>query len=163
MKKIYTLGLALSLLTACSSEQESVTPNVEQSTNIEQNTNLQDENIHLADVLGGEYHSIYIDEYKDEEKIGQEVLFGEDFEQFLKMLQETMLIREPLPADRPFSKDYYHVIVQGDSDVTTMFIEEENGEQLLWLSANNIIPSGVRKVTNTDILKSIEAIKASEE
>ena len=137
MKKIYTLGLALSLLTACSSEQESVTPNVEQS--------------------------IYIDEYKDDEKIGQEVLFGEDFEQFLKMLQETMLIREPLPADRPFSKHYYHVIVQGDNDVTTMFIEEENGEQLLWLSANNIIPSGVRKATNTDILKSIEAIKASEE
>ena len=158
MKKIYTLGVALCLLTACSSEQEDVSPNVEQ------NTNVQDENIRLADAMNGSYHTALIDEYKDSEKVREQIaLFGEDLEQFLKMLQETTLIREPLPADRPFSKDYYHVIVQGDSDVTTMFIEEENGEQLLWLSANNIIPSGVRKVTNTDILKSIEAIKASEE
>ena len=163
MKKIYTLGLALCLLTACSSEQESVTPNVEQNTTIEQNTNVQDDNIRLADAMNGSYHSIYIDEYKDEEKIGQEVLFGEDFEQFLKMLQETMLIREPLPADRPFSKHYYHVIVQGDSDVTTMFIEEVNGEQIVSLPTNDIIPSGIRKATNTNILKSIEALEALEE
>ena len=164
MKKIYTLGLALCLLTACSSEQESVTPNAEQDTNIEQNPNVQDENIHLAEVLGGKYHSIYINEYKNDEEIGEQIaLFGEDFERFLKTLQETTLIREPLPDDRPFSKDYYHVIVQGDSDLTTMFIEEENGEQLVSLPANNIIPSGLRKATNTDILKSIEALEALEE
>ena len=42
MKKIYTLGVALCLLTACSSEQESESPNVEE------NTNVQDDNIYLA-------------------------------------------------------------------------------------------------------------------
>lgn len=164
MKKIYSLGLAICLLTACSAEEESVSPNVEQNTNIEQNTNVQDENIRLADTLTGSYSGIYIDKYENDEKIGEQIaLFGEDFEQFLKTLQETTLIREPLPEDRPFSKDYYHVVVKGDSDLTTMFIEEENGEQLVSLPANNIIPSGVRIATNTDILKSIEAIKASEE
>ena len=158
MKKIYILGVALCLLTACSSEQESESPNVEG------NTNVQDDNIRLADALTGSYSGIYIDKYKEEEKIGEQIaLFGEDSEQFLKTLQETTLIREPLPEERPLSKDFYHIVVEGDSDVTTIIIEEENGEQLVSLAATNIIPSGLRKATNNDVLKSIEAIKASEE
>jgi len=164
LKKIYTVGLALFLLTACSSEQENVSPNVEQNTNTEQNTNVQDENLHLSDTLTGSYNGIYIDKYKDDEKTGEQIaLFGEDFEQFLKTLEETTLITEPLPEERPLSKDYYHVVVQGDSDVVTIFIEEDNGEQLVSLPANDIIPSGIRKATNTNILNSIKALEAAEE
>ena len=155
MKKIYTLGVALCLLTACSSEQESESPNVEQ------NTNVQDDNIHLAEVLGGEYDSIYIYEYKNDEQIGEQIaLFGEDLDQFLKVLKETTLIREPLPGFGPVMEVSYSVNVRGNSDATTMFIYDENGEQRVSLLANDIIPSGLRKATNTDILKSIEAIKA---
>ena len=158
MKKIYTLGVALCLLTACSSEQEDVSPEVEQ------NTNVQDDNIHLAEVLGGEYDSIYIYEYKNDEQIGEQIaLFGEDLDQFLKVLKETTLIREPLPDDTPMSEVSYSVDVRGNVDTTTMFVYEENGEQRVSLLANDVIPSGLRKATNTDILKSIEAIKASEE
>ncbi|MGM9951562.1 MAG: hypothetical protein ACI33P_15615 [Lysinibacillus sp.] len=160
MKKIYTLGLALCLMTACSSEQESVSPNVEQ------NANAQDDNIRLADAMNGSYHTALIDEYKDSEKVTEQIaLFGEDLEQFLKVLEETTLIREPLPVDRPFLKEHHHIMLMGDGsgDLLTINIEEENGEQLVSLPSNDIIPSGLRKATNTDILKSIEAIKASEE
>lgn len=157
MKKIYILGLALCLITACSSDQESESPNVEQ------NTNVQDENIHLADAINGSYHSIYITEYKDDVKGNEQVLFGESFDQFLKVLKETALIREPLLGEHPFPKNYHHVVVQGDSDLVTVFIEENNGEQLVSLVANDVIPSGVYRATNTNILKSIEALKVLEE
>ena len=106
----------------------------------------------------------YIEQYKDDEQIGEQIaLFGEDFEQFLSLLQETTLIREPLPEERPVSKDYYYIIVDGDKDITTMFIEKENEEQLISLPANNIIPSGIRKATNDDILKYIKTIETAEE
>ena len=166
MKKIYTLGLALCLITACSSEQESVSPNVEQNTNEEQNPNVQDDTIRLADAINGSYNMVLIDEYKDNEKVREQIaLFGEDLEQFLKVLKETTLIREPVSGERPVSKNYHHIKLRGDgsSDVATIFIEEDNGEQLVSLPANNIIPSGLRKATNTDILKSIEALEAVEE
>lgn len=161
VKKIHTIGLALCLLTACSSEQESVSPNnVEQNTDAEQNTSVQDENLHLTNTLTGSYNGIYIDKYEDDKKIGNQIaLFGEDLEQFLKTLQETTLIEEPLSAERPFAKDYYHIVVQGDSDVTTIFVEEDNGEQLVSLAANDIIPAGVRKATNTNVLEYIETLE----
>jgi hypothetical protein len=161
MKKIYTLGLALCLITACSSEQESVSPNEEQ------NTNVQDDNIRLADAMNGSYDTALIDEYKDSEKVREQIaLFGEDLEQFLKVLEETTLIREPLPDDRSsYLKEHHQIMLMGDGsrDIVTFYIEEENGEQLVSLPTNDIIPSGVRKATNTDILKAIEAIKALEE
>ncbi|WP_134026944.1 hypothetical protein [Lysinibacillus sp. YR326] len=153
MKKIYTLGLALCLITACSSEQESVSPKVEQ------NTTVLDENIHLADAINGSYHSIYITEHKDDVEGNQQALFGESFDQFLEVLKETTLIREPLPDEHPFPKNYHLIVVQGDGDVTTIFIEENNGEQLVSLLANDVIPSGVYRATNTNILKSIDALK----
>ncbi|MFJ6266508.1 hypothetical protein ACIQGW_16165 [Lysinibacillus xylanilyticus] len=92
MKKIYILGLGLMLclITACSSKQENVSPNEEQ------NTNIKDENIHLANAIDGSYHSIYITELKDNEEIIEQVLYGDSFEQFLKVLKETTLIKEPL-------------------------------------------------------------------
>ena len=152
MKKIYILGLGLMLclITACSSEQENVSPNEEQ------NTNIKDENIHLANAIDGSYHSIYITELKDNEEIIEQVLYGDSFEQFLKVLKETTLIKEPLPEDHPFPKNYHKIVVQGDSDVVTIFIEENTGEQLVSLVANDVIPSGVYRATNIDILKYIE-------
>ncbi|MFJ8511237.1 hypothetical protein [Lysinibacillus xylanilyticus] len=152
MKKIYILGLGLMLclITACSSEQEKVSPNEEQ------NTNIKDENIHLANAIDGSYHSIYITELKDNEEIIEQVLYGDSFEQFLKVLKETTLIKEPLPEDHPFPKNYHKIVVQGDSDVVTIFIEENTGEQLVSLVANDVIPSGVYRATNIDILKYIE-------
>ncbi|KMY32546.1 hypothetical protein ACZ11_10540 [Lysinibacillus xylanilyticus] len=154
MKKIYILGLGLGLMlcliTACSSKQENVSPNEEQ------NTNIKDENIHLANAIDGSYHSIYITELKDNEEIIEQVLYGDSFEQFLKVLKETTLIKEPLPEDHPFPKNYHQIVVQGDKDVVTIFIEENTGEQLVSLLANDVIPSGVYRATNIDILKYIE-------
>ena len=167
MKKIYTLGLALCLLSACSSEQEDVSPNAEENTSEEQNVNAQDDTIRLAEAMNGSYHTALIDEYKDSEKVREQIaLFGEDLEQFLKVLEETTLIREPLPEGRSsYLKEYLYIMLMGDGshDLLTIFIEEVNGEQIVSLPTNDIIPSGLRKATNTDILKSIEAIKASEE
>lgn len=153
LKKIYILGLVLCLTTACSSEQESVAPNVEQ------NTNVQDENIHLANAVNGSYHSIHITEYKDDVAGIEKVIYGESFDQFLKVLKETTLIREPLPEEHPFPKNFLHIVVQGNKNVTTIFIEEKNGEQLVSLLANDVIPSGVYRATNSNILKSIKALK----
>ncbi|MER2008175.1 MAG: hypothetical protein ABS939_12065 [Psychrobacillus sp.] len=160
MKKIYTAGLALFLLTACSSEQENA------STNAEQNTNVQDETLNLADTLTGTYNGVFIDKYSTNgEKVAEQIaLFGEDFEQFLKMLQETTLIKEPLPEEEyPKSDEYYSIIVQGDKDVTTIKIREENGEQIVSLLSNDVFPTAPRKATNTNILDSIKALEAAEE
>lgn len=163
LKKIYTAGLALFLLTACSSVQENASPNAEQNTNTEQNTNVQDETLDLADTLTGSYNGIYIDKYNENfDKVAEQIaLFGEDFEQFLKLLQETTLIKEPL-EEYPKSDEYYTIIVQGDKDVTTIHIEEENGEPIVSLPTNDVFPTAPRKATNTDILDSIKALEAAE-
>ncbi|MEK4531594.1 hypothetical protein [Solibacillus sp. FSL K6-1554] len=157
MKKIYTAGLALFLLTACSSEQENASPNAEQ------NTNVQDETLDLADTLTGSYNGIYIDKYNENsDKVAEQIaLFGEDFEQFLKMLQETTLIKEQL-EEYPKSDEYYTIIVQGDKDVTNIHIEEEHGEPIVSLPTNDVFPTAPRKATNTNILDSIKALESAE-
>ncbi|MER2171228.1 MAG: hypothetical protein ABS938_11395 [Psychrobacillus psychrodurans] len=160
MKKIYTAGLALFLLTACSSEQENASPNTEQ------NTNVQDETLNLADTLPGSYNGIYIDKYnKNGDKVAEQIaLFGEDFEQFLKMLQETTLIKEPLTEEEyPNSDERYTITVQGDKDATSINIREENGEPIVSLPTNDVFPTAPRKATNANILDSIKALEAAEE
>lgn len=157
MKKIYIVGLAIFLLTACSSEQENASPNAEQ------NTNVQDETLSLADTLTGSYNGIYIDKYRDDEKVAEQIaLFGEDFEQFLKMLQETTLIKEPLPEEYT-SNEFYSIVVQGDKDVRTFHITHENGESIVTLPTNDVFPTAPRKATNTEILNSIKNLEAAEE
>lgn len=155
MKKRYIFGLALCLLAACSAEKDSAASDVEQQ--IEQDV------LQLADTLTASYNEIHIEKYEDDEHVGSRItLYGEDYEKFLHVLKNTTFYEDPLSLDRSLTENYYIVRAQGSPDLTTMFIEEENGEQLITLLANDIFPSGSRKATSMDILTAIKALEAGE-